>query len=321
MSKQSKIVVLDGYTLNPGDLSWSELEQAGQLTVYERTAPEQVIERTTGATIALTNKTIINADAIAQLPDLQFIGVLATGYNIVDVDAAHQHNITVSNVPAYSTYSTAQLVIALLLGLCHHVERHNQAVENGRWVQSPDFSFSVAPLTELAGKTMGIVGLGAIGHQVGRIASALGMRVQASNPRPRPIDDIPDFQWVDLDTLFTTSDVISLNCPLTPQTADMINRDRLAMMKPTAFLINAARGGLIVEQDLADALNNGQIAGAGLDVLSTEPPAGDNPLLSAKNTLITPHIAWATREARQRLMQVTVDNVRAFLAGNPQNVV
>jgi len=316
-----RIVVLDGYTLNPGDLSWDALAELGALTVHERTPAHAIVERSQAATAILTNKTPLDSDTLRQLPELRYIGVLATGYNVVDVEAARAQSITVTNIPAYGTHSVAQMIIAQLLTFCHRVAHHSEAVQAGRWSSSPDWCFWDFPQIELAGKMLGIIGLGRIGHQVGRIADALGMHVQAHSLSKSSVPDIPDFRWVDQETLLRTSDVISLNCPLTPETAGLINRETLRLMKPTAILLNASRGGLVVDQDLADALNAGQIAGAGLDVLSTEPPPPDNPLLHAKNVIITPHIAWATREARQRLMTMAVDNVRAFLNGKPQNVV
>lgn len=316
-----KITVLDGYTLNPGDLSWDDLAGLGDLTVYERTPADLILERTAGTRIVLTNKTPISAETMVQLPDLNYIGVLATGYNVVDVEAARARGITVTNIPTYGTHSVAQMVIAQVLALCHHVEQHSMAVRQGAWSESPDWCFWLSPQMELYGRTLGVIGFGRIGHQVGRIAAALGMHVQAVDQNQREVIDIPDFEWVTLETLLQTSDVISLNCPLTPETRGIINRDSLRMMKAGALLVNAARGPLVVEADLADALNNGRIGGAALDVLSKEPPVPDNPLLSAKNVLITPHIAWATREARQRLMQIAVQNLRAFLEGQAINVV
>lgn len=324
MSEQQnryEIVVLDGYTLNPGDLSWSELEALGALRVYERTPYDQIPERAGTASIVLTNKTVLDAAMIDQLPGLRYIGVLATGYNVIDTAAADARSIVISNIPTYGTQSVAQMVMAQLLTFCHRVQQHSDAVKAGRWTESDDWCFWDTPQIELARRTMGIIGFGRIGHQVGRLAAAFGMKVQAYNPESEPVDDIEDFRWVSLPELFETSDVISLNCPLTPETQGIINRDNLALMKSTAFLLNASRGGLVVDADLAEALNEGRIAGAGLDVLSTEPPPVDNPLLSARNIIITPHIAWATREARQRLMNTAVDNVRAFIAGSPQNVV
>lgn len=320
-NQDPRIVVLDGYTLNPGDLGWEALAALGQLTVYERTPEEQILERAQDAQIILTNKIRLDAATLQRLPYLRYIGVLATGYDVVDVHAAAEQDITVTNIPAYSTHSVAQVLIAQLLTFCHRVQQHSDAVQAGRWSASADFSFQESPQTELAEKMMGIIGFGRIGQRLGMIASALGMQVQAFSRSQPAIDFIPSFRWVDLDTLLQTSDVISLNCPLTPETAGLIDRQALDQMKPSAILLNASRGGLVVDQDLADALNEGRIAGAGLDVLSSEPPPADHPLLHAQNVVITPHIAWATFEARQRLMQMAVDNVRAFLNGDPQNRV
>ncbi|MFC1959359.1 D-2-hydroxyacid dehydrogenase [Chloroflexota bacterium] len=320
-SDHPKIVVLDGYTLNPGDLSWDELKTLGSLTVYDRTPYEQIVERAAQAEIVLTNKTPLDATTLKQLPELRYIGVLATGYNVVDVNTAQQRGIPVANIPIYGTKSVAQMVIGQLLSFCHHIDHHSEAVKAGRWSDDPDWCFWDYPQVELDSKTLGIVGFGRIGHQIGRIAAALGMNIQAYDRIQRPIDDVPGFHWVGLEELFQTSDVISLNCPLTPETEGLINQATLQLMKPTALLLNASRGPLIVEQDLADALNAGQIAGAGLDVLSAEPPDVDNPLLTAKNIIITPHIAWATREARQRLMTTAVGNAQAFLSGQSENVV
>ncbi|MFH1009138.1 MAG: D-2-hydroxyacid dehydrogenase [Candidatus Latescibacterota bacterium] len=316
-----KIVVLDGKTLNPGDLSWEALERFGDLTVYDRTPSDQVVARSLGAELLLTNKTQITAEAMAQLPDLRYIGVLATGYNIVDVQAAAGHGITVTNVPTYGTHSVAQMVFALLLELCHHVQAHSDAARQGAWSQSADFCFWNYPLVELAGKTMGIVGFGRIGRQTAQVASALGMRVLASDTHQGNPPDLPDFRWAQIPKLLTESDVVSLHCPMFPDTEGLINKGNLERMKSSAFLINTSRGGLVVDADLAEALNNDRIAGAGLDVLSTEPPPQTNPLLTAKNCLITPHISWATKEARARLMGTAIGNVEAFLSGAPTNVV
>jgi len=314
-----KIVVLDGHTMNPGDLSWGALQALGECAIYERTPTEQVVERARDAEIVLTNKVVLSREIIAQLPRLRYIGVTATGYNIVDVAAAREHGIVVTNVPAYSTRSVAQLVFALLLELTHHVGHHAQTVREMRWTGSPDFSYADYPLIELDGLTMGIIGLGRIGREVATIAQAFGMSVIAYHYRTTAPQ--PGVEIVDLETLFRRSDVISLHAPLTPQSAGMVNAANLALMKSTAFLINTARGPLVNEQDLADALNTDRIAGAGLDVLSTEPPKADNPLLTAKNCYITPHFAWATYAARVRLMEVVVENIRAFQSGQPQNVV
>ena len=315
-----KIVVLDGYTLNPGDLSWGELQALGDCTIYDRSAPEQVIPRAGEAEIVLTNKTILSAEFIKHLVKLKFISVLATGYNIVDVEAARRKRIPVSNVPTYGTESVAQMVFAHLLNLALHVGRHARTVREGRWTNSVDFCYWDTPLVELQGLTMGIVGFGRIGRATARLARAFGMNVivyDITMPSEMP----EGCRLVALEAIFQESDVVSLHCPLTPQTEDLINAERLALMRPTAYLINTSRGPLIDEQALADALNNDRIAGAGVDVLTTEPAAKDNPLLTAKNCHITPHIAWATRAARERLLRVSVDNVAAFLAGRPQNVV
>lgn len=314
-----KIVVLDGNTLNPGDLSWEELEQLGACTVYERTPPELVLARARDAEVVLTNKVLLDANVLAQLPELRYIGVLATGYNVVDLQTANERGIIVTNVPAYGTASVAQMTIALLLELTSHVAEHSQSVHAGDWVASPDFSYTRTPLVELDGLTMGIVGFGQIGQAVTRLAQAFGMRVIVNVPRPRPAP--PGITFVDMATLFRESDVVSLHCPLTPETKGLVNAKRLGMMKPSAFLLNTSRGPLLVEQDVADALNTSRIAGAGVDVLSQEPPHPDNPLLSARNCLITPHIAWATRASRQRLLETVAVNVSMFIAGTPKNVV
>ncbi|NLX04813.1 MAG: D-2-hydroxyacid dehydrogenase [Phycisphaerae bacterium] len=316
-----KIVVLDGFTLNPGDLSWAALEQLGDLTVHDRTPADHILARAAGAAILLTNKTPLTAQTIRALPDLQYIGVLATGYNVVDVQAAADRDIPVTNVPTYGTHSVAQLTFALLLELCHHVQAHSDAVRRGQWSASRDFCFWNSPLIELADKTIGIIGFGRIGRQVAQIADALGMAVLAADRVKNPPPTLRRFAWAEIPDLLANADVVSLHCPLFPETQGLINRQTLDRMKPSAFLLNTSRGPLIVEQDLADALAAGRIAGAAVDVLSAEPPPPNNPLLAAKNCLVTPHIAWATREARQRLMHTAVENLRAFLAGNPVNVV
>jgi glycerate dehydrogenase len=316
-----KIVVLDGYCLNPGDLSWDALRRFGDLEVFERTAPDEVAGRLAGAAIALTNKAPLPAAVLRQTADLRYIGVLATGYDVVDVSAARAQGILVTNVPTYGTASVAQFVFALLLELCHNVKLHAEAVRAGDWARSPDWSFWRSPLVELAGKTMGIVGFGRIGRQTGRIADAMGMTVLAADAVRKDAPDYPGFRWADTEELLCESDVVSLHAPLLPETRGMIQARTLALMKPSAFLINTSRGPLVVAQDLADALNAGRLAGAGLDVLATEPPPADSPLLTARNCLITPHIAWATREARSRLMDAAVENVAAFVAGRPRNVV
>ncbi|XID96267.1 D-2-hydroxyacid dehydrogenase [Paenibacillaceae bacterium WGS1546] len=317
-----KIVVLDGYLLNPGDLSWTELEKLGEVVVYDRTPAELIVERASGAEIVLTNKTPLREAAIERLPELRYIGVIATGYDNVDVQAAHRRGIAVTNVPAYSSASVAQLVFALLLELCHRVGLHSDAVRGGEWSQAADFSFWRTPLVELEGRTMGIVGLGDIGRRAAKLALAFGMKVVAvSRTRRKLPDELAAVEEVGLADAFARSDVLSLHCPLTEATKGIINRDSLAAMKRSAFLINTGRGGLVVEEDLAEALRNGTIAGAGLDVLSAEPPPADHPLLRAPNCIITPHIAWATLEARTALMNGIVRNVERFLAGEPENTV
>ena len=314
-----KIVVLDGFTLNPGDLSWEELRALGPCEIYDRTAPAELGQRATDAKILLTNKTVLNRASIETLPKLSYIGVLATGTNVVDLEAARARGIPVTNVPAYSTDSVAQTTMALLLELTLQVGHHSQTVRQGRWSQNPDFSYWDQPLIELAGLTLGVVGLGRIGRAVAELARAFGMSVMAFSPSRKPA---PDFvRFVDLKTIFQESDVVSLHCPLTPETRGLVNAERLSWMKPSAFLLNCSRGPLIDEPALAEALNSGRIAGAGLDVLSFEPPPPDNPLLQARNCIITPHYAWATRSARLRLLRIAVQNVRAFLSGRPQNVV
>jgi len=315
-----RIVVLDGHTLNPGDLSWEALQTLGPCEIYDRTEPAQVAPRAKGAQVVLTNKTVLSRAALGQLPELRYIGILATGYNVVDVEAARQRGICVTNVPAYGTPSVVQMVFAHLLHFALHVGEHSQSVHNGDWSRSPDFCYWNYPLVELAGLTMGVVGLGRIGRQTAQLALALDMRVIYFDVVL--VAAVPaEVVAVDLDTLFRDSDVLTLHCPLTPDNRGLVNRRRLEMMKPTAFLINTSRGRLIDEPALAEALNEGRIAGAGLDVLCEEPPRPDNPLLHARNCTITPHIAWATKAARQRLMDIAVANVRAFLQGKPQNVV
>jgi len=313
-----KIVVLDGFTLNPGDLSWDALQELGDLTVHDRTLAGQTVSRAVGAEIVLTNKVVISGADLAQLPALRYVGVLATGYNVVAVDAARARGIPVTNVPGYGTAAVAQIVFALILELTHHTGHHAQSVREGRWTASPDFCYWDFPLVELAGKTLGIVGYGAIGKAVAAIGRAFGMKVIASTRTARVAEGVEFFS---VDEVFRRADIVTLHCPLTPETQGLVNAARLASMKPRAFLINTGRGPLIVENDLAAALEAGVIAGAGLDVLSTEPPPAGNPLLRARNCLITPHIGWATLAARQRLMGIAVGNVRSFLAGKPENVV
>jgi len=316
-----KIVILDGYTLNPGDLSWEGLEKLGELTVYDRTSADKVLERAQGAEIIFTNKTPLGEDILAQLPDLKFIGVLATGFNIINTDVAKKNGVIVSNVPGYGTPSVVQLTFALLLELTLHVQRHSDSVRDGKWARSADFCFWDYPLIELADKTIGIIGFGSIGEKVGDIATAFGMNIIGSKRHPTDQSHRKNFRWAEIPELLEQSDVVSIHCPLLPETQGLINKDNLALMKSSAFLLNTSRGPIVVDQDLADALNNGVIAGAGIDVLSKEPPAADNPLFTAKNCLITPHIAWATKEARTRLMAIAVDNLAAFINKNPVNVV
>jgi glycerate dehydrogenase len=314
-----RLVVLDAYTLDPGDNPWSPVAAHGDLVVHERTAPEDVVERARDADIVLTNKTPLNAEALAQLPQLRGICVLATGVNVVDIAAAQARGVVVSNIPAYSTASTAQHTIALLLELTNRVGRHDRAVHEGAWSASPDFSFTLAPLCELDGLTLGVVGFGAIGRRVAEIARALGMRIVAAGTA-RPSD--PEWlERVELDQLFRRVDVVTLHCPLTDETRELVNAERLASMRSSALLLNTGRGPLVDEPALARALERGAIAGAALDVLSREPPLPDNPLLRANNCILTPHHAWATLAARRRAMQVTAENVRGILGGAPQNVV
>lgn len=315
-----KITVLDGYAANPGDLSWNEMEALGELTVYDRVAPSQLMDRAKDSEILLTNKVVLDADTLKALPKLKYVGVLATGYNVVDVKAARELGIVVTNIPAYSTDSVAQMVFAHILNITQRVGHYAEENRSDRWPASPDFCYWDTPLTELAGKTIGVIGLGNTGSATARIARAFGMKVMAFTSKDA--SSLPEgIEKASLDEIFSTADIVSLHCPLTDNTKELVNADRLRQMKPSAILINTGRGPLVNEQDLADALNTGTIYAAGVDVLSTEPPKADNPLLSAKNCFITPHIAWATKEARVRLMDIAVSNVRAFLAGAPVNKV
>lgn len=315
-----KITVLDGKTLNPGDLSWEALGSLGDLTVYDRTEPELVVERSSDSEIILTNKTVITSGIISQLPKLKYIGVLATGYNVVDTAAASKAGIIVTNIPAYSTASVAQTAISLLLAITQRPEYYTNQNRHGRWSASPDFSYADYPLIELAGKNFGVIGFGRTGHATASIARALGMNVKVFSSKPQ--DQLPEWvEKMDLDDIFRHCDAVSLHAPLADDTFHIVNRERLALMKPTAIILNTARGPLVDEKALAEALNAGNIYAAGVDVLSTEPPASDNPLLSARNCFVTPHIAWATKEARIRLMEICAANVKAFLDGRPQNVV
>ncbi len=314
-----QIVVLDGYAMNPGDLDWKPLEELGECAIYERTPAAQTVERSQDAEMVITNKVVFSREMIEQLPKLKYIGVSATGFNIVDVAAAREHEILVTNVPAYSTASVAQIVFAFILSFTHHVAEHSESA-NQKWPKSSDFAYWDFPLIELKDLTLGIIGFGRIGRAVAEIGKAFGMRIIFSGRRP--VTDAPEWATlVELQDIFKQSDVLSLHCPLTEATRHIINADNLKLMKNTAYLINTGRGDLVDEQALADALNSETIAGAGVDVLSSEPPLPSNPLLSAKNCLITPHIGWATGAARQRLMDVVVQNVAAFLNGKPQNVV
>ncbi|MCF6239154.1 MAG: D-2-hydroxyacid dehydrogenase [Candidatus Marinimicrobia bacterium] len=316
-----KIVVLDGYTLNPGDLDWASLKELGTCVIHPRTSIEQIVDSARDAEIILTNKTVISADTLALLPKLQYIGVLATGVNIIDLESAKQRHIVVTNVPGYSTGSVVQMVFALLLEMTQQVGHHAWMVRQGEWVRCPDFSFRDRPLTELTGKTLGVVGYGKIGQQVAQIAKAFGMQVLIQTAHPEKYQQKTEFAFVDIDRLFSDSDVISLNCPLTEETENLVNTARLARVKQGALLINTGRGQLINEEAVVEALEDGYLGGYATDVLSQEPPAEDNPLLSAPNCFITPHIAWATVEARQRLLEIVVENIVAFQKGNPQNRV
>lgn len=315
-----KIVALDGYAANPGDLSWDELKALGECVIYDRTAPEEVLERAADAEVVLTNKVVITADMMAALPQLKYIGVMATGYNIVDIDAARERGIIVTNIPSYSTASVAQMVFAHILNIAQQVQHHSEAVHQGRWTASKDFCFWDTPLIELRGKKLGIVGLGNTGYTTARIAIGFGMEVYAYTSKSS-FQLPPEIKKMELDQLFSECDIISLHCLLTDKTRELVNAARLKLMKPTAILINTGRGQLVNEQDLADALNNGQIYAAGLDVLSQEPPKADNPLLTARNCYITPHIAWASAAARDRLMGILLDNLKGYMEGKVINNV
>jgi len=315
-----KIVILDGYTANPGDLSWQELKSLGELTVYDRTKPNETVARAADAHVVLTNKVIISKETMDQLPQLKYIGVLATGYNVVDIQAAHERGIIVTNVPAYSTESVAQMVFAHLLTVTNRTEHYAIQNRNGRWSTNPDFSYSDTELTELAGKTFGVVGLGNIGQRVAQIALAFGMKVKALTSKPAECLPV-GITKSSLEELLATSDILSLHCPLTDTTRHLIQADTLRQMKSTAILINTGRGPLVDDQAVANALAKGRLAAFCADVLTEEPPSIDNPLLKQPNAYITPHIAWASKEARIRLLQIATDNVRAFVNGKPQNVV
>lgn len=316
-----KIVVLDGYRENPGDLSWAGLESLGALTVYDRTPIDKINTRIGDAEAVYTNKTPITAETIKACGNIKFIGVLATGYNIVDVNAAKEKGILVANIPTYGTAAVGQFAIALLLEICHHVGHHSGAVYAGNWTNNPDWCFWDYPLIELAGKTMGVIGYGRIGQTTGKIAQALGMNILAYDSFRNPELESGSMKYAELDELLANSDVVSLHCPLVPETEGIINKDTISKMKDGVILLNNSRGPLIVEKDLADALNSGKVYAAGLDVVSSEPIKTDNPLLKAKNCFITPHISWAPKESRQRLMDVAVDNLKQFLNGTPVNIV
>ena len=318
--KKIKICVLDGYAANPGDLSWEGLKSLGECIIYDRTAPEELLEHAADAEAILTNKVVIGAEHMDALPNLKYIGVLATGYNVVDIAAAQQRGIIVTNIPAYSTASVAQMVFAHILNITTQVQHHSEEVHKGRWSNNADFCFWDTPLTELRDKKIGLIGLGHTGYTTARIAIGFGMKVYAVTSKSH-FQLPPEIKKMEIDELFSECDVVSLHCPLTPDTFELVNERRLSMMKPTAILINTGRGALINEQDLANALNSGKLYAAGIDVLSSEPPHADNPFLSAKNCYITPHIAWATYESRERLMNIAISNLQAYISGNPENVI
>lgn len=317
-----KIVNLDGCTTNPGDLSWDGIKKYGDYTVYDRTSPDDIINRAKGANALLINKTIITKEILEQLkPELEYIGLQSTGYNVVDCQAAKELGITVCNIPSYSTNAVAQLVFAFILEITNQVSVHSESVKDGDWCRCPDFCYWKTPLTELMGKTIGIIGFGSIGRKVAEIAEAFDMNVLAYSPRPKDKGNLKSIQFVDLDTLLKSSDIITCHCPLTPETTGLINKENISKMKKSAIFINTSRGPVVNEQSLADALNNGEITAAGLDVLETEPAKNDNPLLNAKNCYITPHIAWAAKETRARLLSILEDNLKSYIEGNPKNVV
>ena len=316
-----KIVVLDSYALNPGDLSWEWLEKLGECKIYHRTPQEKILERCEGAEIILTNKTPLTAETLEKLPNLKYIALLSTGYNIVDCDCAKSRGIPVSNIPAYSTNAVAQLTFSLILEITNAVGIHSESVKNGEWTNCPDFCYWKTPLTELCGKTLGIVGFGQIGQAVADIAEAFKMNVVAVSGHETDQSHRKNFKWVDMETLANVSDIISFHCPLTEKTTSLVNKDFIDKCKDGAIIINTSRGPVVNDKDLADALNSGKLRGAGLDVLTVEPPKADNPLLTAKNCFITPHIAWAGFETRERLMNILKENITAYLNGNPQNVV
>lgn len=316
-----KIVVLDGFTLNPGDLSWERLQVHGDVAVYERTYADKTIERIGDAEIVITNKTVIDKTVLDACRAIRYIGVLATGYNIVDVEAAKERGIPVANVPAYGTAAVSQLAIALLLEICHHTGEHSDSVMSGEWTKNPDFCYWKKPLIELDDKTLGIIGFGNIGQRTAQIAQALGMKILANSRTAKKEFESETLRYSSLEALFANSDVISLHCPLSETTKGVINRESIALMKDGVILINTSRGPLIVEEDLAEALNSGKVYAAGVDVVSYEPIRSDNPLLRAKNCIITPHIAWAPKESRSRLLNCAIDNLESYLANSPVNVV
>ena len=317
-----KIAVLDGYTSNPGDLSWDAFEELGELTVHDRTTPDKVVSRCAGCEVVLTNKVILNAEIIDLLPDLKYIGVLATGTNVIDLEHASQKGICVTNIPGYSTDSVVQHILAFMLHFSSMVSIHNDAVHQEDWVNSKDFCFTLGTLNELSGSTLGIIGLGTIGRKLAKVADAMGMKIIAAHQSSMNRLELSyEVEWLPVDEVFARADFLSLNCPLTPETDRVVNAERLQKMKSSAVLINTGRGRLVDEQALADALTQGTIAGAGLDVLSAEPPSADNPLLTAKNCVITPHVAWASLQARKRLLNIAADNLSAYLNNEPRNRV
>ena len=317
-----KIAVLDGYTSNPGDLSWDAFEELGELTVHDRTTPDEVVSRCAGCEVVFTNKVVMDAGIMDQLPDLKYIGVLATGTNVIDLEHASQKGICVTNIPGYSTDSVVQHILAFMLHFSSMVSIHNDAVHQEDWVNSKDFCFTLGTLSELSGSTLGIIGLGTIGRKLARVADAMGMKIIAAHQSSMNRLELSyEVEWLPVDEVFARADFLSLNCPLTPETDRVVNAERLQKMKSSAVLINTGRGPLVDEQALADALTQGTIAGAGLDVLSAEPPSADNPLLTAKNCVITPHVAWASLQARKRLLDIAVDNLSAYLNDDPRNRV
>ena len=317
-----KIAVLDGYTSNPGDLSWEAFEELGELTVHDRTKPEDVVSRCAGCDVVFTNKVVMDAGIMDQLPDLKYIGVLATGTNVIDLEHAGKKGVCVTNIPGYGTDSVVQHILAFMLHFSSKVSIHDEAVHQGDWVNSKDFSFTLGTLNELSGSTLGIIGLGTIGRKLARVADAMGMKIIAAHQSSMDRLELPfEVEWLPVDEVFARADFLSLNCPLTPETDRVVNAERLQKMKSSAVLINTGRGPLVDEQALADALSQGTIAGVGLDVLSTEPPSADNPLLTAKNCVITPHVAWASLQARKRLLNIAADNLSAFKSGNFKNKV